>query len=172
MAFIVEDGTGLQDANAYISLNEFNSYWDDRGFDHSGSTDLQKQVAIIKSTDYIELRYRSRFKGCVEFEDQFLSFPREGLYNSNGTKITGIPALLKHSIAEYSKRALSNDLITDPVTDSSGLRVKKKREAVGPIETEIEFSDSYGVQSFQSYPAADSLIYGYLNSSQGRVTRS
>lgn len=172
MAFIVEDETGLIDANAYITLVEARAYWDDRGFVHTGFTDAQTQIAIIKATDYIENRFRTRFKGSREFEDQALSFPRIDLFDEDGRLVTGLPDRLKSATTEYTQRALSAELAPDPVVDDTGLQVSRKKEKVGPIEEETAYVVGGATSIFQPYPNADRLLQEYLAASGGRTARA
>ena len=55
---IVEDGTGLANANAYVSVEFADEYFSARGnqtWVGLGSAD--KEAAIIKATDYLEAVY-------------------------------------------------------------------------------------------------------------------
>ncbi len=169
MAFTVEDNTGLETANAYITVAYFDDYWTDRGADYSATTDAAKQVAIIKATDYVENRYRKRFKGSIEFPAQALSFPRLGLYDENGTLVEGIPARLKNAISEYAKRALTAELLSDPTVDDTGQRIVRKREKIGPIDEETQYVEAGGVSLFKPYPAADLLLQSYITAGGGTM---
>lgn len=172
MAFTVEDETGLDDANAYITIDEFEAYWDDRGYDSSGVSDPNKQVAIIKATDYIENRYRTQFKGSKEFVGQALSFPRLNLYDLDGCLVSGLPNKLKFATAEYAKRALTAELAPDPTVDASGFNVISDRKKLGPIEKELHFANGGTPTIYKPYPSADKLLVEYLNGSNGRLMRA
>ncbi len=69
MAFIIEDGTGIASANAYISVAEFKSYHADRGTDVTSLATADVQQAVVKATDFIEQRWGDRFLGNREFKD-------------------------------------------------------------------------------------------------------
>lgn len=172
MAFTVEDETGLEDANAYISLAEFKAYWDDRGYDYSSITDENIQIAIIKATDYIENRYRKRFRGTREFTAQALSFPRLRLYDEDGRLVEGLPTRLKNATAEYAKRAITAELAPDPTIDDRGQKVTRFREKVGPIEEETQYSEAGGIAIYRPYPAADALLQEYIMPAGGRTMRA
>lgn len=168
MAFVVEDGTGLPDANAGASLAEVDAYHSTRGNAAWTGSDDVKQQAIIRATDYIELIDSSKFRGCPEFEVQRLSFPRLYLVDRYGRSITGIPEKYKNAIAEYALRALSGSLLQDPVTDERGLLVTSFSEEIGPIKE----ATTYAVQALtQSYPAADLYLQDFLIPG-GRVIRA
>lgn len=76
MAFIVEDGTAVPDANAYVSLAAANAYWDDRGAsaEWTAASDAVKQQAIVKATEYINFAFAWVSEEAVY--DQALAWPR------------------------------------------------------------------------------------------------
>lgn len=171
MAFVVEDGTGLDDANAYITVQEFKDYHDDRGNDYStfGSappTDQEIEKSIVSATDYIDNNFGSSFMGCREFPEnpQALYFPRTNIW-VDGQQLPNIPTQLKNATAEYAFRALSgSSLENDPVYDDSGRTVIEKKEVIGPIEEEVKYSDDNSYVITRRYPGADkwlrSLTFG------------
>jgi hypothetical protein len=171
VAIVVEDGTGLSTANSYLSVADAKVYWTDRGFVYSGYTDPQIAVALIQATDYIEARYGSRFFGVRLVASQALSFPRSYLYDLAGNAISGVPARLEAATAEYAQRALVAALAPDPVFDDTGTTVMRKREKVGPIETDISYTGG-GPSTFRPYPMADALLADYASAAGSRVERA
>lgn len=69
MSFIIEDGTGVSGANAYISVAEFQAHHGSRGVDVSDFDTTEIQQAIVRATDFIEQRWGLRFMGNREFRD-------------------------------------------------------------------------------------------------------
>lgn len=172
MAFTVEDGTGLENSNAYISLAFATAYFGDRGVAAWTGSDTVKQQAIVRATDYIETRYGQQFRGTRGSPTQALSWPRSNAFDDNGFELTGVPVQLQKAAAEYALRALSASLMPDPVTDTSGQSVKMKKEVVGPIEETTEYHGSGVIQTIKPYPAADRLLAGLVLGSQGRSIRA
>ncbi len=172
MAFTVEDGTGLANANAYITKAEFVAYWADRNHNLT-SSNAQQEAAIVKATDYVENRFRTKFKGNREFATQALSFPRTKLYDSDGQLVEGLPTRLKNAIAEYAHRALSAELATDPTFEDNGLLLKSTKEKVGPIEEEKHYLETGTIMIYKPYPSADALLEEYISkgSNSGSVIR-
>lgn len=171
MTFTVEDGTGLTDANSYIAVAYADAYHSARGNTTWDGTTAYKQTLLIKATDYIDTRWGLRFKGTILLATQALKFPRNGLYDSLGNMIEGLPENLKKAAAEYALRALSAPLMPDPVTDETGRVVIGRDEKIGPISESIQYAKSESVQQIKPYPAADRLLAEYINSS-GRVSRA
>lgn len=170
MAFTVEDGTGVADANAYITLAFFKDYHDDRGVDYSGSTDSEIETAIIKATDYMELRFGDRWIGYLSSDATTLTWPRGGVYDRKGVLVEDtIPTDIKKACAEYALRALTTTLLPDPTTDASGKVVSRELKKIGPIETEKEFQVGRS-DTIKPYPAADKLLNFWIAGSGG-VTR-
>lgn len=196
MAFTVEDGNGLPTANAYIEVAFADDYWSDRGdAAWAAASEPNKQVAIVKATDYIDKVFGGRFKGSKAFVtrpkpdesvDQALEFPRTEedayvgttnwsvgsvQYPSPPEKPVAMPKALKQACAEYAMRALLNGkLLQDPEVDASGVQLQTKTENVGPIQTTYVYYNSGGIQITQPYPAADLLLRSLLNPG-GRVIR-
>lgn len=165
MAFVVEDGTGLSSANAYISVAFADAYFLDRNITTWTCTNTVKQAAIIKATDYIEARWGKRFMGRAEFPEtpQALSFPRVNIFDRNGYLVTGLPEKLKRATAEYALRAYSAELLPDPTIHESGLAISAKTEKVGPLEETTQFQTvASSPVLLRPYPAADRLLEEYV----------
>lgn len=169
MAFIVQGDTPIAGANAYLDAAAFRSYWIDRGIDTSSYTDQQIQIAIVKGSQYLDLRFE--YVGERLSQDQDLEWPREFAYNDRGDTLTGIPSAVKNATAEYSHRALTTSLLADPTVDGSGRPLKSKEETVGPLTEKYEY-EAHGVFTMPDYPQADrilisrGLVRGGLTSTQ------
>lgn len=174
MAFIVENATGLSAANAYVSAAEVLSYLTERGrqADWSVLSQAEQEAAIIKATDYIETRFHRFFIGSPLTTTQALSFPRE--YTDAEPDYGLVPTILKRACIEYTVRAATAELILDDLEGA----VKKKREKAGPVEQEIEYTNSslpistsslVASDSLPTYPVADLLIEPLLKTNGGTI---
>jgi hypothetical protein len=172
MAFTIEDGTGIEDANAYATVAFVDTYFSDRGNTSWTGTNSEKEYAIIEATDYIERRWGPLFKGNKEFTSdplQALSFPRLNLYDRDGLLVEGIPTKLKQATAEYALRALAGTLYADP---SSTDKVTLTRKKIGPIEVETRYNENLVGAETPDYPMADALLIDYVASTGGRSYRA
>ncbi len=162
MTLILEDGTGIDNANAYTDATAFKIYHKDRGNEFSaGTSEIEK--AIIRATDFVDRKYGGRFKGVKEFaSENELEFPRLKLFNRAGILVTEIPDKLAWATAEYALRALTEDLFLTPTIDETGLRRIGFRDKVGPIETEVKYAESTTRELEKPYPVADKLLSEYL----------
>lgn len=71
MAIIVEDGTGLYEANSYASLGYVRNYLTrrNRTTAWTAATLAEREAAVIAATDYIDRRFGPRFIGVKEFRE-------------------------------------------------------------------------------------------------------
>ena len=91
MAFVVEDGTGKTNANAYITVAEANSYISDYARADSGWDALNDATCeghILEATQTLDLLYAHRFVGIKQDKEQALAFPRYGAYDRDGYAIS------------------------------------------------------------------------------------
>lgn len=161
MAFIVEDGTVVANANAYVTVADFRAWHVDRGITAAGVDtgaygQLLVEAAIIKATDYVDKRFAMKFKGWKRTRDQSLEWPRINVFDKSDYWIdtNTIPVLLKRAIFEYAFLALKyivllpNPALTfatrdddGTVTTAQGGALIRDRSKVGPIEEEKWFAD-------------------------------
>jgi hypothetical protein len=174
MAFVVEDGTGtVPTANSYASVAEFKAYWDDRDFNYTGFSDTLIQHALIKATQYIEWRFRHRFRGIRSVYSptpQPLSFPRLCLWVFC-VLVTGVPDGVKQATSEYAKRVLTTnpDLQPDPGGyDATGQLIGITIVKVGPIEKHTTYEAGTG-PVVREYPYADGLLADFIYCADGVV---
>lgn len=157
MAFVVETGAGVPNANSYASVSAADGYVADRGI--AGWTPLTnsvKEQALIKATDYLEATYRDAWKGNRITATQSLSWPRSNVI-VDGFLLPAdtVPFAVEYACIEMALRAASGEtLIAD-----QGQRVK--REKIDVIE--IEYQD-YSDPTLR-YPFVNRMLSPYLLSS-------
>lgn len=168
MAFLVEDGTGVEFANATTTVEFCDAYHSDRGNATWTGTTAAKQNAIVRATDFMERRWGPFLKGQREFWDiDGLSFPRTFLYDRDGRLVEDVPIKWQQACAEYALRELvGTTLLPDVSTDTVTSETKK----VGPIEIATSFSTG-GTEEIPEYPQADFLVTDYVWPQGGRSYR-
>lgn len=163
MALIVEDGTLVSGAEAYISVADADTYFTDRGSPTTwtGATTGQKEAALKYAAQYMDLRYR--FNGCLQDTTQALSFPRTSFYNYDGRLLAGsgvIPDAIKNANAELALRHLIQDLFFSSNPDESRVTSKKIGDA----------AETYDVnRSSNRFTYIDILLGDYLLNSPSVV---
>lgn len=159
MAFVVETGAGLANANSFASVAAADAYVADRGI--TGWTALTNQVkeqALIRATDFLEATYRSAWRGFRNTETQALSWPRYDLYVDMFLVDSDIvPAAVVRATIEMALRAS-----TDATLIEDQGRVIT-RERVDVLETEYS---EFGPRN-TSYTAVARMLSPYTNSSSG-----
>ena len=93
---IVEDGTGVANANSYVDTTYLTTYASNRGLVLPQNQETQERM-LIKATDYLEA-LRVKFKGTKAVDTQELQWPRKDVY------IDGIE-FAKNNIPEELKKA-------------------------------------------------------------------
>lgn len=169
MAFVVEDGTGVANANSYATVEFADAYFEDRGNTDWTGDDAAKQKVLVRATDYVEGRFGLRFIGEQKTLTQSLSWPR---YYAAPYEDDVIPLKLQKAVCEYAVRAISGKLAPDLEVTDSGHSVVITKEKVGPIETEYAKANEFAQAAvFRPYPEADMLLAGLLDSASGRTIR-
>lgn len=149
MAFTVEDGTGVANANSYVTTAFVDAHHSDRGrADWAGLNVGEKQRYAILASDYVDLRFGPRFRGYRRGTTQGLEWPRLDAVDDDGHLLQGVPNLLQKAVAEYALIAarqgelapnpdlpVPNEALEDGVSTTSPTG-ELIRERVGPIESE------------------------------------
>lgn len=114
MALVVEDGTGLSNADSYISLAAANTYWTAHGAPSSwtGAPDAAKEGALRYATRKIDGEYGSRFLGRIAVLTQALAWPRSGVIDADGRSVASnvVPVSVQEATCELARLHLEADL--------------------------------------------------------------
>mgnify|MGYP003386685953 CR=1 FL=1 len=164
MAFIVQVDTPVTSANAYVDAAYFVAYHTDRGTDVSTYLTANIQFAIVRATQYLDVRFE--YIGQRVLNTQELEWPRQFVYDDKGYSVAGMPPAVKKATCEYALRALTIALLADPTgLDPSGRSLKSKEEAVGPIVEKVEFERGAAFE-MPDYPLADRMLVarGFVSS--------
>lgn len=139
--FVVEDGTGLSDANSYLSEAGADQYFDNHGAPTAWSSLAQaaKEEALRLGTQYLDAVYGARWKGERVLATQALDWPRNNVADRDGFAVEDdeVPTAVEDATAEAAIRSLTATLIPD-ITTPGGIR--SQRDKVGPIETETVYA--------------------------------
>lgn len=151
VTIVVEDGTGVANANSYVTLAEARAYAEQRGIALS-SDDDELGALLVKATDYLESRecdYQGKKTNCA----QPLAWPRDCVVLCcEDLADNVIPAQLKNAqialvIAQHSGVVLlPNVAPTDYVIE----------EKVGPITTKYADPASVGIAT--QMPGVEALL--------------
>lgn len=159
MAFVVEDGTGLDTATSYVTVEFADAYIE--GFMPSYFSDWdvltleQKQFKLQIASSYFDtlLKWRSD----LYLTTQGLSFPREEFIDSDGRTISGIPAIVMESVVRITAESLDKDLYapktyleSDKYGDAMQVFTKPKEDSSGIVSDVIRILLNRGFGVSQS----------------------
>lgn len=156
MAFVVQGDVPVTSANAYVDATYFVAYHTDRGTDVSSYLTAAIEFAIVRATQYLDLRFE--YIGERSLSNQELEWPRQFAYDDRGNSVSGVPVVVKQAVCEYTLRALTTSLMPDPdQTDNTGRPIKSREEAVGPIIEKVEYERG-ATYALPDYPIADRML--------------
>lgn len=102
---IVEDGSGLVNANSYVTLADADTYFTDKGeLGWAGDDDFKKQN-LINATTAIDALYGPRYISFLRDQTiQSLLWPREQIWDRHSRRIDNgdIPTSLKNAQMEMA----------------------------------------------------------------------
>ena len=154
MAFVVQTPDAPTDtANAYIAVQTFKDYHDQRGNAYTAS-DTEIEQAIVRATDYQDTRWT--FAGYRKDSDQSTECPRSGVEDPRtGYWLTAYPTELEEACAEYALSALTGSLYPSPNVDATGKAVKLLRTKAAVLEKETEYFNASTAPTWTAYPLGD-----------------
>lgn len=169
MTLIVEDGTGLEDANVYDDVASADAYFALRGnAEWAALSTTEKESALVEGTDYADLRWGKVLSGRPLVSTQALQMPRAGLRDRYGRLVVGVPRDWKRAVYEYALQASKASLVSEPNTTAQ--EIKRKKTVVGPITTEIEYVEgAEQAGNFIDYTKGDAYAKQFVYSNGGVI---
>ena len=177
MALIVEDGTGLADAESYCTLAFATGYHAARGNASwaAVATDAAKEALLRKATDFMVQAYRMRWDGYRLTATQALDWPRALVmrrdrvgvmsgYSANSYyEANVVPPEVQRACAELGLRAITVDL----APDQGRVTIREKIDV-------LEFEYAQGSLAYTQFRAVEELLatfFGGAGKNSARVLR-
>lgn len=157
ISFVVEDGTGLPNANSYCDLDYALEYCVSKGYTNwlTLTEDMQK-IYIIRGTEFVDNFYN--WKGRRGSQSQSMAFPRLDLFDEDHYEVRGVPDKLKKACIEAA--FLNSSSGSDTLFTTKDENGAIKRQKVDSLEVEY-FSNQ---QNETNINAVDyTTIYDILN---------
>ena len=153
MSLVAETGSGSESSESLCSVADALAYFTARNNTvWLALTTAQQEVALRKSTDYMEAVYSQRWAGTRTTSTQALSWPRYSVFvNGYVTSSSAVPKPVIAACAELALRASAGELLSDSTQ-------QKTRTKVDVIEVEF---DKYSPQSTQ-YLAITAMLQPYF----------
>jgi len=136
MTIVVEDGTGLSNANSYVSGDDLTTYAEDRAITLASTDDDTIEAALVRATAAIDGGYRMSFPGYrVQGRDQALEWPRLAAYDYEDILIdsTSVPDEIVQATCEAAIRELTDPGSMTPDLERGGFI---RRMKAGSVEIE------------------------------------
>lgn len=172
MALVVEDGTGLANADSLASLAFALAYLASIGDDRwtaPGVDDPKREVALRVATAEIRDRTAGRLQGVVVNLAQAQPFPRVGMVDAEGRLVASdsVPRLAAEACCDLAAAALSEDLAPDVASGDGGLVSKSVQ--LGPIAVSKTFAGA--TDTSKHYTVAERKLAQFLEDRRSRVER-
>jgi hypothetical protein len=166
--FVVEDGTGLPNANSYVTVleaddilitNIHNTAW-------NALSDADKEKLLAWATRLVDTK--ATWFGQKAYSTSALRWPRTGVTSKDGVYIekTVIPANLKEAIAEMARYLVEADRTTEQSKD--GL------ESLKVDVIEMKFDSNYRLTQLPTliWQIVSDLGYFGVTTGAARIIRS
>ena len=159
MAFVVEDGTGLANANSYMAVADADTYHTDHSASTtwSGASTANKEKALRLATQYLDAKYEMRWVGTRHSLAQALEWPRSYvvLYDTYSISTLTIPQNLKDACAELALKQLTDtDLMPDLTNPGS---VSSETVSAGSVSTSTTYVGG-GQSQLKRYRLVEMLL--------------
>jgi hypothetical protein len=159
MALIIEDGSGVLNANSYGTVVGARAYAVARAVVLSG-TDSDVEAQLIKATDYLE---SLEYLGNVVLFTQSLQWPRQNLYYTypdNPIASNVIPSSLinaQYQLVVEQQNGIDIEPTVKGKTSGSGAIVEKRVDVLM-----TRYSERIGTTSLPIMPKVDALLRGLI----------
>lgn len=148
---IVEDGTGVANANSFVSVEDARTYAEARGVEFPADDDEVASM-LIRAADYLEAQ-ECRFQGKRTSSSQALAWPRTGVVlNCDDVPPNVIPKSLIAAQVQLAMAIAAGFDLQPNISPQDYVT----REKVGPIET--EYADPVSVGIMPTFTAANALL--------------
>ena len=153
MALIIEDGTGITNANAYIDVAFLDAWALARNYDLSAYDATKKEAAIqIASQDWVDLFHT--FKGAALTTTQGLKMPTvDNSYTDKWRYVVAMAAWLQ----------LRGLLIVDEAGLATTGTIESESSRLGPLSESITYARGTAQTYRRLTPALDAAIKPYLS---------
>lgn len=128
MAIVVEDGTGLSNAQCYCDVAYLDAWMLERGYTTTATTPQKEAALVVSAKDWIDGQYEFANEKLVS--TQALEFPRT---------VFGFPEDIKRANANAAYLHLNGALLVDTTTISVTGVVESESKSVGPLSKSVKY---------------------------------
>lgn len=163
MTLIVETGSGVEDANSYVSLEDAQAYAKARGLGFTRLEDKATQYLVL-AMDYLE-SLRANYIGMKVETTQPLQWPRKyAVIDGSLFSDSAIPSEIKHAQIRLAI-AIQDGFDPLPTREAAAFVIKEK---VGQLET--TYSEAIQTSGVPIIRSVNALLAPLLTNGGGIVT--
>ena len=159
MTIVIETGDGLPGAESYASVAAADARCAALGVsDWAQHTELEKEIALRKATQFMLVNYRKRWAGRRVNQAQALDWPRYGVcVDSFPVRTDVVPTEVVNACIDLAARAAAGaELLPDLDVGNNQI----KRDKTGPLETEYFENNTDAASRFVAIDAALEPFFG------------
>ena len=131
---VVEDGTGLNNSNSYVSVGFADDYFSARNAEWLEKQAVEKERALVLATDFVDNVFV--WRGRKRTNEQALAFPRTDVYDIDGYVVTGVPTKLKQAVCDAAIETFAGGALFE-VSETAGAITS---ERIGDISFSYDVS--------------------------------
>lgn len=157
MSIIVEDGTGLQNAQCYCSVAYLDAWMAERGYVTTALEPAKEAALVVAAKDWIDGQHEFANEKLVS--TQALEFPRT---------VFGFPEDIKQANAQAAYLQLNGALLVDTGSISTSGTVESESKAVGSLSKSVTYKSGSAQTYGRILPKQlTNLLKPYLSNSGG-----
>lgn len=118
MALVVEDGSGMANADSFVTVEATDAFWSARNVTEWTTASTQAKEAALRATaDYLAFAYD--WPGQPKSSSQSLCWPRAGAVDQTGDLIASdeVPVPIERACFVLAREALTHDLLRETSPD-------------------------------------------------------
>ena len=163
MTLTVEDGSGLTNADSYVSVADCDTYHANHSGSTtwSGATTANKEKALRLATQYLDAKYERRFVGVRFSLEQSLHWPRSYVqqYDIYSVSKTEVPSELKDACCELALKQLSDTDLAPDITNPGN--IAEEEVSAGSVSSRTKYVGG-GKGQTKEYTLVRYLLQGLL----------
>lgn len=153
MAFIVEDGTGLENATSYVDMDyatEYAETYFTTDFYNTwiNATGEEKERGLNGASMYLDNTYT--FRGIPQTNTQALQFPRGMVYTEGMAAITGVPRAIKQATCLAAIRIMKGIALSPDISRGGVIRER--------VEGAIDITYADGGSAYTKFTEIENLL--------------
>lgn len=170
MSLVPENGTGLTNADSYVSVTEADAYFAASGIgEWALAAEAEREVALRRATAYMDSRYS--FRGERLRQMQALAWPRRGYGSAEVPEVGQWPVKpVANACCELALVALRNQPFYIPQATAS--LAEREQVTVGPIT--VKYAITTATEGAVRFQFIDDMLRHVLRNRRGsfRVERA